>query len=127
MPTRRQFLSAASAALAASPLGKHYPLFAQAPTPLLPPHLADVNGDGVLDDRDRAILERALFAQRGYDINAADGYEHRADVFGRGVIDAAAIDTCLASLDLYQASGIKPNRPVTIAWHYGWYLSLIHI
>ena len=60
MPTRRQFLSAASATLAATPLGRHHPLFAQTQTPLLAPYLADVNGDGVIDDRDRAILEQAL-------------------------------------------------------------------
>ncbi|RZP29038.1 hypothetical protein EVA25_02330, partial [bacterium] len=124
MPTRRQFLSAASATLAATPLGRHHPLFAQTQTPLLAPYLADVNGDGVIDDRDRAILEQALFAQRGYDITAADGYEHRADVFGRGLVDRASVDAGLSSLDLYQNSGIRPNRPITVAWHYGWYNDL---
>ena len=124
MPTRRQFLATASAAVAATPLGGHNPLFAQAPISLLPPHLADVNGDGIIDDRDRMILERALFTQRGYDISAIDGYEHRADVFGRGIVDRTSVDTCLSSLDLYQSSGVQPNRPITVAWHYGWYNDL---
>ena len=123
MPSRRQFLSAAST-LAATTLGQQFPLFAQTQSHLLPPYVADLNGDGVLDDKDRAILEHSLFAQRGYDIAPAAGYDHRADIFGRGVIDRDTVDTGLASLDLYAASGTTPQRPITVAWHYGWYNDL---
>ena len=123
MPSRRQFLSAAST-LAATTLGQQFPLFAQTQSHLLPPYVVDLNGDGVVDDKDRAILERVLFAQRGYDIAPATGYDHRADIFGRGVIDRDTVDTGLASLDLYAASGTTPQRPITVAWHYGWYNDL---
>ncbi len=123
MPSRRQFLSAAST-LAATTLGQQIPLFAQGQSKLTPPYVTDLNGDGVIDDKDRAILERVLFAQRGYDISPAAGYDHRADLFGRGVIDRDTVDTGLAALDFYAASDTTPLRPITVAWHYGWYNDL---
>ena len=102
MPSRRQFLSAASA-FAATAAGQKIPLLAQQQSAVISPHVADLNGDGVIDDQDRAIVERALFARRGYDIAAAPGYEPRADVFARGLVDRTTVDNCLASLDIYQA------------------------
>jgi len=123
MPSRRQFLSAASA-FAATAAGQKIPLLAQQQSAVISPHVADLNGDGVIDDQDRAIVERALFARRGYDIAAAPGYEPRADVFARGLVDRATVDNCLASLDIYQSSGVTPQRPITVAWHYGWYNDL---
>ena len=123
-PSRRRFLR--SAALASGSLigaGETRTSFAQsATTSRLPAHLADTTGDGVLSASDRQLVRRALFSRRGFDLRPHPDFDIRADVLGRGTIDRDVLD--LVSRTVLERSGqlhAHEARPITVAWHYGWY------
>ena len=118
-PPRRRFLIAASAAVAASAAPR---LNAQSDPVLLPPYIADIDGDGELSSLDEEIARTALFAQRGFDLKARPGFDHRTDVFGRGAVGPLAVDSVRHSIAYYRKND-QPlmARPITVAWHYGWY------
>ena len=124
--SRRAFLRAGALAVAGSRLpAARATVGAQTPQGvLLPTWVADVNGDGLLDASDERLVRNALAARRGFGLAPAPGFDVRADVFGRGVVDALAVDSVRRTV---QAAGGAPavRRPVTIAWHYGWYDTLI--
>ena len=120
--SRRQFLATAGAALAGATARGAAPLHAQEGALLLPPYVTDVDGDGQIGDGDQQIVEHALYAQRGFDLLPAAGFDQRADVFGRGAVDAHSVDSVTRSVAQYGASTVPlPPRPITVAWHYGWY------
>ena len=107
-----------SAAVLPPPAG----LGAQERSVVLAPYIADINGNGRIDDGDQQIASVALFAQRGFGLQPTSGFDHRADVFGRGAVDAAAVDSVKDSIAHYVDSGApRRPRPITVAWHYGWY------
>lgn len=118
-PSRRRFLAAASAAVAASGVPR---LNAQSDPILLPPYIADVDGDGQLGSRDEEIARTALFAQRGFDLEPRPGFDQRTDVFGRGAVDQLVVDSVRHSIAYHRADDAPAMaRPITVAWHYGWY------
>ena len=121
--TRRRFLAAGGAALAGAAAGG-VATSAQPPV-LLPSWVADVDGNGAVTPADQHLAESALFAQRGFGLQPASSFDSRVDVFGRGVIDTEAVTSIGHSVQHY-ADGLEVRpRPITIAWHYGWYKSLV--
>ena len=114
-------MATAGAALAAtaSPGG---PARAQSPV-LLPSWVADVDGDGAVGPPDKDLAAAVLFARRGHRLQPAYGFDPRADVFGRGVIDASSVDAIDHSVQRYVSGLPTDARPITVAWHYGWYKS----
>ena len=123
-PTRRSFLATAGAAVAGITSHNLSPLHAQNEAVLLPLYVADVSGNGRVSRSDQQIVETALFAQRGFGLVPRPSYDPRADVFGRGAIGADAVDSVSSTIARY-ASRIEAvsSRPITVAWHYGWYKS----
>lgn len=122
--SRRSFLTATSAAVAATVTRPNISIGAQEGPVLLPPYIADVNGDGLLEPDDAGLVDLALFTQRGFDLVPAPGFDHRADIFGRGGIDPIALESVLHSIDVWRESATLAPRPITVAWHYGWYNTL---
>ena len=109
-------------ALSTSVLPASVGLDAQEPSVVLAPYIADVDGSGSVGDPDLQLVDAALFSQRGFDLEPTAGFDQRADVFGRGVIDAVVADSVRRSIAQYAASGVpRRPRPITVAWHYGWY------
>ena len=92
---------------------------------LLPPHVADIDGDGQLGPVDEQLAQTALFSHRGFNLAPAPSFDHRADVFGRGVVDSLVLDSVTHSINTHGAEAtIATGRPITIAWHYAWYNTL---
>ena len=121
--TRRRFLAAAGAAMATA-ASRGSPAAAQTPV-LLPSWVADVDGDGSVGSTDRDLAASVLFTQRGFRLQPAQGFDSRADVFGRGAVDAPSVNSIEHSVLRY-AGGLRTwARPITIAWHYGWYKSMV--
>ena len=88
----------------------------------LPAYLADVNGDGRLGAGDTQLMRGALFTSRGFAIEPNTGFDYRADVFGRAGIDQDAVDAVSRTVGLLGAGApVSDPRPITVAWHYGWY------
>ena len=89
---------------------------------ILPPYVADVDGNGRLDAADRQLMRGALFTSRGFALEPNSGFDFRADVFGRAGIDQDAVDAVSRTVALL-SSGLEGSapRPITVAWHYGWY------
>ena len=88
----------------------------------MPAHLADTTGDAILSASDRRVVQRALFSRRGFDLRPHPGFDIRADVLGRGAIDGDVVD--LVSRTVSELGGqlhVHQTRPITVAWHYGWY------
>ena len=123
--TRRSFLATAGAAVAGAAAQGLRPLQAQGAPPVLPLYVADVSGNGRVGHGDREIVETALFAQRGFGLVPRPSFDPRADVFGRGIVDADAVEAVSSTVARY-ASGVDVAfpRPITVAWHYGWYKSV---
>ena len=123
-PTRRSFLATAGAAVAGVAAHNVAAPRAQRGSVLLPLYVADVSGNGRVGQSDRQIVETALFAQRGFGLVPRPSFDPRADVFGRGAVDAAAVEAVSDTIARY-ASGaeVASSRPITVAWHYGWYKS----
>ena len=89
---------------------------------ILPPYIADVDGDGQLGAGDTELMRRALFTSRGFALQPSTGFDYRADVFGRGRVDQDAVDAVSRTIGLLGDSGhVSDPRPITVAWHYGWY------
>ena len=88
----------------------------------LPAYVADVDGDGRLGTADTQLMRGALFTSRGFAIKPNTGYDFRADVFGRARVDQAAVDAVSRTVDLLgDGLPVSDPRPITVAWHYGWY------
>ena len=122
-PSRRRFLRNGALALGGLGLSRHQALTAQFPDPvLLPSFVADANGNGLLEAADERVVQDALFARRGFGLAPAPGFDVRADVFGRGIVDQLSLDSVRHTVSA-QVSGLaEPEpRPITVAWHYGWY------
>lgn len=119
-PSRRKFLrtTAASLAVGAAPgalRGQEAPL-------LLAPYVTDVDGSGTISAVDEEIVSTALHAQRGFGLRPRPGFDYRADVLGRAAVDPLVVDSVSHSVQQYTGSEEPPpRRPITIAWHYGWY------
>ena len=91
----------------------------------LPWHVADVDGDGQLGAADIQLMRRAPFTSRGFALEPNSGFDYRADVFGQGRVNQAAVDAVSRTVGLLDADVPKSGpRPITIAWHYGWYNGL---
>ena len=89
---------------------------------LLPPYLADTDGDGRLGPSDQQLVETALFSHRGFDLVPRSSFDFRADVFGQGYVDPDVLDSVAHSINTHGTQSAFPiARPITIAWHYGWY------
>ena len=92
---------------------------------LLPPYVADVDGSGAIDAFDRELVGTALYAQRGFGIAPRPSFDYRADVFGRAVVEPLVVDSVTHSIQRYGESTVPMlRRPITVAWHYGWYNGL---
>ena len=94
---------------------------AQLGGPLLS-YLADLSGNGRFDEQDESIVRAALGSRRGPGLLSRAGYDFRADVFGRAAVDQSDLEAVLAAIEYFSNNPeeIVP-RPVTVAWHYGWY------
>jgi hypothetical protein len=120
-PSRRQFLRTAGIALAGGAVPTPALRGQQGPT-LLPPYIADVDGSGAMDVFDREIVSTALYNQRGFGLTPRPGFDYRADVFGRAVVEPQVLDSVTHSIQHYGESIVPTlRRPITVAWHYGWY------
>ena len=97
----------------------------ESPDARLPWYLADHNGNGMVDPQDQHIIQSALGSSRGFKLEPATGYDHRADIFGRGRVDQRDLDASntLAGVAAEEPSRLPP-RPAIVAWHYGWYQAL---
>ena len=84
-------------------------------------YLVDVDGDGVLDEADTALMEGALFTSRGFEIDPHPGYDHRADIFGKARVDQESVDALASGMARFGSMAVPAQRPITVAWHYGWY------
>lgn len=104
-------------------VGNKTSVLSQAQLEQLATSLADIDGDGLVGQADREIAERALYAQRGFDVLPAAEYDQRLDVFGRGVIDQDTVQAVIRAIETLGGSSKVPEPPraATIAWHYGWY------
>ncbi len=88
----------------------------------LPAYVADVDGDGQLGAADTQLMRGALFTSRGFAIEPNTGFDYRADVFGRARIDQGAVDAVSRTIGLLgDGVSVGDPRPITVAWHYGWY------
>lgn len=88
----------------------------------LPPYVADVDGNGQLGAADIHLMQRALFTSRGSALEPNTGYDYRADVFGRARVDQDAVDAVSRTIGTLGADvSVSAPRPITVAWHYGWY------
>ena len=117
---RRSFLRVGTLGLAGAMGGG---LRAQtSPSVILPPYVADINGNGLLGSDDTQLMRGALFTSRGFALEPNRGFDFRADVFGRAGIDQDAVDAVSRTIGLLD-DGVLVNapRPITVAWHYGWY------
>ena len=99
------------------------PLDAQSPDPiLLPTFVADADGNGRLGQADERLVQNALFTRRGFGLTPFPGFDVRADIFGRGVIEPTAVASVRHPIDTITRAGSPiRRRPITVAWHYGWY------
>lgn len=100
------------------------PARGQAAPTLLPPYVTDVDGSGAINTLDAEIVNTALHGYRGFNLSPRAGFDHRADVLGRAAVDPLVVDVVSHSVQQYAESGEPPRRPITIAWHYGWYNTL---
>ena len=121
--SRRIFLATTGAALASGVSHGLRSLGAQGGPALLPLYVADVDGNGWVDHHDREIVETALLAQRGFGLAPRPSFDPRADVFGRGVVDRDSVEAVSSMVARYASGTEATIRPITVAWHYGWYHS----
>jgi hypothetical protein len=85
-------------------------------------YAADTTGDGVLSPADRQVVEAALFSRRGFQLMPNPEFDIRADVLGRGVVDRDVLEwVSRAVAETGGRLGLYDRRPITVAWHYGWY------
>ncbi|MCE2539665.1 MAG: hypothetical protein J4G16_04570 [Acidobacteria bacterium] len=118
-------MRAAGFALAGNAVRAPALLRGQEGPPLLPPYVTDIDGSGAIDASDREIVSTALYAQRGFGLTPRPGFDYRADVFGRAVVEPLVVDAVTHSIQRYGESTMPtPRRPITVAWHYGWYNTL---
>ena len=116
---RRSFLRVGSLGLAGA-LGAG--VRAQTPAGvILPSYRADVDGNGHLDAADIELMRRTLLTSRGFALAPNTGYDYRADVFGRGRVDQESVDAVSRTIGRRDADMAGAPRPITVAWHYGWY------
>ena len=123
-PSRRRFLRTGALALGGWSVSRRRTLLdAQSPDPvLLPTFVADADGNGRLGPADERLLQDALFARRGFGLTPLPGFDVRADIFGRGVVEQIAVDSVRHTVATQAAGGVQAElRPITVAWHYGWY------
>ena len=88
---------------------------------ILPPYLADVDGNGHLGASDTELMRRTLLTSRGFALTPNTGYDYRADVFGRARVDQESVDAVSRTIDRLGNVVSSTPRPITVAWHYGWY------
>ena len=89
---------------------------------ILPAYVADVDGDGQLGAADIQLMRGALFTSWGFAIEPNTGFDYRADVFGRARVDQDAVDAVSRTIGLLgDGVPVGDPRPITVAWHYGWY------
>lgn len=89
---------------------------------ILPSYVADVSGNGAVGDADVELVRQALRRRRGTAIQPLAGYDLRADVFGSGKITRTALRSVQATAsELARSPAVERARPITVAWHYGWY------
>ena len=123
-PSRRRLLRTGALALGSLCVsGARTPLVAQEPqSVVLPTYVADVDGSGSLDSVDERLVRNALYSQRGFGLSPVPGFDLRADVFGRGSVDVTAVDAVRTTLEAQVTGSVHADqRPITVAWHYGWY------
>ena len=78
---------------------------------LLPPYLADTDGDGRLGPSDQQLVETALFSHRGFDLVPRSSFDFRADVFGQGYVDPDVLDSVAHSINTHGTQSAFPDRP----------------
>ena len=122
-PSRRRFLRSTGLSVAAGAVPVS--IRGQQPPILLAPYVTDVDGSGFIDTADETIVATALYANRGFGLVPRSGFDYRADVLGRAAVDPLVVDSVSHSVQRYSESPEPtPDRPITIAWHYGWYNTL---
>ena len=117
---RRSFLRAGTLGLAGAMGGG---LRAQTSAGVtVPSFVADVDGDGRPGVADAQLMRDALFTTRGFALQPNQGFDYRADVFGRGRVDQQGVDAVARTIGQLDAGLVSGGpRPITVAWHYGWY------
>jgi len=126
MLSRRHFLRNSAAFLGAlsGNYSSRYDLSSQSEHFPLLGYLSDTTGNGFLTDTDRRLVERALFTTRGYNVLPDQSFDYRADVLGLGHVTGealSAVSETVASNPGRLAAPAFETRPITVAWHYGWY------
>lgn len=85
------------------------------------PYRVDVNGNGMLGPVDIQMVRRAVGGRRGFAVDPLPGYDFRADIFGRGLVDHLDRRAVELNVPLPRGGPLEEARPITVAWHYGWY------
>ena len=120
--TRRTFLRASLAGFAT--LSGARPFGQTLAGPPLDPYIADIDGDGRLTEADVNLIQQVFLTSRGFALRPNEGFDFRADVFGRGAIDQQAVDAVLQTIAQVGYGTLDAPRPITVAWHYGWHDTL---
>lgn len=89
--------------------------------PLLPSYVVDANGNGLLGAQDEIVVRRALFSKRGFGLRPEPGFDYRADIFGRATVEENALEAVRYAVSEIGSLTTPTRRPITVAWHYGWY------
>ena len=117
--SRRTFLGTSLAGLAT--LTGTRPRGQTLASPPLDPYIADIDGDGRLTEADVSLMQQVLLTSRGFALRPNEGFDFRADVFGRGEIDQQAVNAALQTIAQVGYGTVATPRPITVAWHYGWH------
>ncbi|SVD22233.1 uncharacterized protein METZ01_LOCUS375087, partial [marine metagenome] len=91
---------------------------------LLPSYVADANGNGLLGAQDEKVILNALFSNRGFGLRPEPGFDYRADIFGRATVEENVLDSVRYTVNEIGSLTTPTLRPITVAWHYGWYNTL---
>ena len=121
--SRRAFLRQSALALAGAASATTVPREATAQPPrLLSAHRADIDGNGVVDSADEAIARNNLYLRRGRGLLPSSNFDTRADVLGRATVDDFTLAVVQRAVrELSGTPAAFARRPITVAWHYGWY------
>lgn len=118
--SRRRFAAGLGATCAAGLVPGWAERALAAPPPFVPEWLADIDGDGRISARDERILLNSAGSSREFGLAPSRGYDFRADLLARGRVGER--DVALFQHLRSQMRDDTPRaRPVTVAWHYGWY------
>jgi hypothetical protein len=114
--------AAFAAAPAAAPAARSLRRAVERTGEVLPSYVADLTGNSRVGKPDRKLVEAAIGSARGFGVWPPKDYDHRADVHSRGWVEAGDVASIRKTQKhLADHPEDRRARPITVAWHYGWY------